>query len=69
MAALIDPFTTQLGISVWLLVIISVWEAVWTGIAMWKSAQRRHLWWFVIFLIVNFLAIPEIIYLLVTSNL
>lgn len=66
--ALIDPVSTQLGIAVWLIIIISIWEVIWTGIAMWRAAQRRHLVWFIVFLIVNLFGIPEIIYLIVTSK-
>ncbi len=48
--------------------VVSVWEAIWTGLAMWKTAKRNHLWWFIIFFVVNLLGIPEIIYLIVTRK-
>lgn len=48
--------------------VISVWEAIWTGLAMWKTAKRNHLWWFIIFFVVNLFGIPEIIYLIVTRK-
>ena len=63
-----DSFYSGLGISVWLLIVISIWEAIWTGLAMWRSAKNNHVIWFVVFLLVNLLAIPEIIYLIVTSK-
>jgi hypothetical protein len=65
--AFFDP-TAQLGISIWWILIITIWETVWTALAMWRSARRNHLVWFVVFLIVNLLAIPEIIYLFVTND-
>jgi len=65
--AFIDP-VSQLGIPLWLILVISVWETVWTGFAMWRAAKLRHVAWFVVFLLLNLLAIPEIIYLAVTRN-
>ena len=62
-----DP-TSLLGISIWWLLLITVWETIWTGLAMWRSAKNKHIVWFIIFLIVNILGIPEIIYLVVTRN-
>jgi len=55
--------TSQLGIPLWSIILITVWEAVWTAIAMWKTAKNNHLVWFVVFFLVNLLAIPEIIYI------
>ena len=66
-SALVDPFAS-LGISLWLIVLISIWEVIWTGIAMWRAAQRKHMLWFVVFLIVNLLAIPEILYIFLFSK-
>jgi len=60
--------STQLASNVWLILLITIWEAVWTGLAMWRSARLKHTIWFVIFLIVNLLGIPEIVYLIVTKK-
>ena len=68
---MIDYFSSaaaQLGVSAWVIILIVIWEAVWTAIAMWKSAKKNHLLWFIIFFLVNLLAIPEIIYLIVTRK-
>ena len=54
--------------NIWLIYILVAWETVWTGIAMWKSARNKHLLWFIIFLVINLVGIPEIIYLIVDSN-
>jgi len=59
----------QLGMSVGLFVVIIIWEAIWTGIAMWKSARRKHLVWFIVFFLVNILAIPEILYIFIFSKM
>ena len=65
LAALIGIST---AIVAFLFVVISVWEAVWTGLAMWKAAKRNDRLWFVVFLIVNILGILEIIYLIITRK-
>jgi len=47
-----------------LLVLLSLaWTLPWKGVALWKSARNRHLVWFIVMLIVNTLAILEIIYI------
>jgi len=54
-----------LNIPMWAFVCVMAWQIAWKGIALWMSARRRHLILFIIFLIVNLLAIPEIIYIVV----
>lgn len=44
-------------------VLFLVWSLVWKGIALWKSATKRHLVWFIILLLVNTLGILEILYI------
>ncbi len=48
--------------------IITTWEIVWSGLAMWRASKNNHKLWFAVFLILNLLAIPEIIYLIVTGK-
>jgi len=54
-----------LEIPMWLIVIVAIWQLPWKGVAMWKAARRKHMAWFIVFLIVHLLAIPEIIYLII----
>lgn len=58
-----------LGISPVLLGIIMVWSLAWMGIALWKSAKKNHLIWFVVFLLVHTLGILEILYIFVFSKM
>ena len=57
----------QLGsMSTWmplLMVLFIAWTLPWKGVALWKSARNKHLVWFIVILIVNTLAILEIIYI------
>ncbi|MEK6840905.1 MAG: DUF5652 family protein [Nanoarchaeota archaeon] len=63
MADYLGLLASQLEVSIWAIIALLIWEAVWTGIAMWKSAKNNHLVWFIIFFLVNIFAIPEIIYI------
>ncbi len=55
------------GFGLWL-VLFLVWTVFWKGLALWHSAQRREVWWFVIMLTVNTAGILEIIYLFVVAK-
>jgi methionyl-tRNA synthetase len=46
----------------WALIILC-WSIAWKGFALWRAANNDHKGWFVVFLLVNLLGIPEIIYL------
>ena len=52
-----------------LLVIISIWSLVWKGFALWKSATKRSVIWFVVLLVVNTVGILEILYIFVFSKM
>lgn len=47
----------------WVIAIILIWTLPWKGYALWKSARNGQKGWFVVLLIVNTLAILEILYL------
>ncbi len=47
------------------LIIISLWELVWKGFALWYSARDKQTVWFVCILIFNTVGILPIIYLLI----
>jgi hypothetical protein len=50
----------------WLAVIIPfliVWTLPWKGVALWRAARNKQLVWFIVLLVVNTLAILEIIYI------
>lgn len=42
-----------------------VWDMVWKGIAMWRAARRKELWWFVGLMLVNSVGILPIAYLMI----
>ena len=43
--------------------LLAIWEGVWKGIALWKSARNNHLAWFVCIIIFNTIGILPIIYI------
>lgn len=40
-----------------------IWEGIWKGIALWKSARGKQLPWFIALLIINSAGILPIIYI------
>ena len=51
-----------------LMIILSLWSALWKGLALWKSAKLGHKVWFVVMFLLNTLGILEIIYLIIYRN-
>lgn len=45
------------------LLLAILWTLPWKGWALWLSARNTHKWWFVVLLILNTLAILDIIYI------
>jgi len=41
----------------------TLWVLPWKGWALWLAARRKEKWWFIALLVVNTLAILEIIYI------
>ena len=46
-----------------LVLLLVAWTLPWKGVALWKAAGNRQLWWFVALFLLNTLAILEIIYI------
>ena len=59
----------QWGIPIWLIAIILVWSLVWKLLALWKSARKTHVAWFIILALVNTVGILEILYIYVFSEM
>ncbi len=51
-----------------LLPILLIWLMFWKGLALWISASKRQLIWFVILFLINTLGILEIAYLIYLKN-
>lgn len=67
--SLFGQLSTQIGVAVWLLVIIFIWSAVWKLLALWKSARKGSPVWFILLAIINTVGILEILYIYVFSEI
>lgn len=56
-------------IPLWLIAIALIWSLAWKGLALWKSARKNHLVWFIMLLVVNTLGILEILYIFLFSKI
>ena len=48
--------------------LLLAWDAVWRGIALWKSGRNNQLTWFIFLFVVNSAGILPIIYLIIHRN-
>jgi hypothetical protein len=52
----------------WIVWLILLWTLPWKGVALWKAAKNSHKKWFVAILILNTMALLEIIYIFAFSK-
>ena len=52
----------------WLIILTGLWTLPWKGVALWKAAKRNEKTWFIVLLVVNSLAVLEILYIFVFSK-
>lgn len=64
----LNDIAAQLGVSLWLLVVIFIWSSVWKFLALWKSARKEQVGWFVVFALINTIGILEILYIYIFSE-
>ena len=62
------PFPVWTPIMLTFIITVTLWEAVWKGIALWRAARNGHQIWFIFLLIVNSIGILPIIYILFFSK-
>ena len=58
----------ELPIEPWVIIAVSVWVIPWKVYAMWLSARKNQPIWFTVLLLVNSVAILEIIYIFIFSK-
>ena len=68
-----DSIATLFGVSqtvaIVIFAIITIWSLVWKGLALWKSARKNSLIWFIALLIINTVGILEILYIFIFSKM
>ncbi|MDI6602542.1 MAG: DUF5652 family protein [Patescibacteria group bacterium] len=58
----------------WVILLLIIWVLPWTPparhprLALWKAAKNNHKWWFVALLVINTLAILEILYIFIFNK-
>lgn len=52
----------------WIILLTIIWVLPWKGVALWKAARLKHKWWFIAILILNTLAVLEILYIFIFSE-
>ncbi len=52
----------------WFLILVAAWTLPWKGVALWRSARKNHQRWFIVLLIVNTLALLDILYIFFFSK-
>jgi len=52
----------------WIILLLVLWTIPWKGVALWKAARLRDKWWFIAILIINTLAVLEILYIFIFSK-
>ncbi len=54
--------------NLWILILLTLWTTPWKGWALWKSARLNDKGWFIVLLVINTLAILEILYIFIVSK-
>jgi len=52
----------------WVILLIVVWALPWKGVALWRAGRNNQKAWFIALLVLNTLAILEIIYIFYFSK-
>ena len=52
----------------WIIFLIIAWTLPWKAVALWKATKNNHKRWFIALLLVNTLAILEILYIFIFSK-
>lgn len=60
-----EQFLTQ---NQWIILLALAWTLPWKGVALWRAARNGHQGWFVALLIINTLALLEILYIFIFSK-
>ena len=51
-----------------ILLLFTIWDLIWRGIALWKSSKNDSKYWFIALLVINTLGILPIIYIFFFAN-
>lgn len=60
---------TFLQTNSWVFILIMLWTLPWKGYALWKASKTDHKFWFMALLLINSLAILDILFIFVFSKM
>ena len=63
-----EQFLAQNSWAIWVIILAIFWALPWKGVALWKAARLNDKWWFIALLVINTLALLEILYIFVFSK-
>jgi len=63
-----NEITQLLSGQPWIMFLIILWVLPWKAVSLWKAAKNNHKKWFVALLILNTLAILDIMYIFIFSK-
>ena len=69
MGGYLNSIALQLGIPLWTLIVLAVWSLAWKIPALWISARKKQLVWFIVLILVNTAGILEILYIFIFSKM
>ncbi|PIQ92568.1 MAG: hypothetical protein COV69_02320 [Parcubacteria group bacterium CG11_big_fil_rev_8_21_14_0_20_39_14] len=52
----------------WMLWLLLLWVMPWKGVALWKASRNTQKFWFILLLLVNTMALLEIVYIFYFSK-
>lgn len=65
---ILDTIELTLENNPWIIYALVVWVLPWKGWALWKAARNNQKYWFISLLVVNTLAVLEILYIFYFSK-
>ncbi|XOB40955.1 MAG: DUF5652 family protein [Candidatus Nealsonbacteria bacterium] len=63
-----DELTLFLLANPWIIFLITLWTLPWKVVALWRAVKNNHRKWFVVLIVLNTLAVLEILYIFVFSK-
>lgn len=54
---------TEVFVTLFPIILLSIWDGVWKVIAMWKAAKNNQMAWYICILVFNTVGILPIVYL------
>lgn len=63
-----DELTLFLLGNPWVILLISLWTLPWKAVALWRAVKNNHRKWFVALIVLNTMAVLEILYIFVFSK-